>query len=266
MAPGVSDRVLLTGATGLIGAWVVRHWPPTGPTLVPVSSVDADLLRPGSAAGLLRRESPSQIIHLAWSASGDPGYRHSDANERWVDATLELAAAAAASGADLWLTGTVVDDLDRAVDDADPYTRSKARLRRMVAADTDAGEIGWLRPYYVVDETRRRPALVDEALTSAQRGDPMALRSPGAMHDFVHASDVGAAVVCAVTRGLKGYLPIGSGRLRRVCDLVVALGARWELTAGPSPTTTHAETAADTAWLTEHGWTPTRTQELFGDD
>jgi nucleoside-diphosphate-sugar epimerase len=266
MSAGVSDRVLLTGATGLVGVWVVRHWPTTAPALVPIGSADADLLRPGTAARLLEREAPTDVIHLAWSASADPGYRHSDANDRWVDATLELAAAAAAGGARLWLTGTVVDDFERAVDDGvDAYARSKARLRRIVSADIDAEEIGWLRPYYVVDETRRRPALVDESLRSAQRGEPVALHSPGAVHDFVHASDVGAAVVCAVTSGLKGYLPIGSGRLRRVCDLVIALGARWEVAAVPSPMTAHDETAADTRWLTDHGWTPTRTQELFGD-
>lgn len=262
----MTGRVLLTGATGLIGSWVVRHWPAAGPELVPVGSADADLLRQGAPGQLLDATSPTDVVHLAWSASGHPDYRHSEANTRWLAATLELTAAARQRGVRLWLTGTVVDEVTGdAPEVVDPYSHSKGELRRLVTPDIEAGAIGWFRPFYVVDESWRRPALVAQAMAAAQTGVALELRSPEALHDFIHASDVGAAVVLAVTNGIGGYLPLGSGRLRQVADLVVALGARWQCADAAAPRV-HSHTPADTRWLAVRGWSPTRTQELFGDE
>jgi nucleoside-diphosphate-sugar epimerase len=256
------DRVLLTGAGGLIGAWAQRHWPESGPEMVPVRAADVDLLQPGAAAGLLDRLRPSHVVHLAWSASGQAGYRHSDDNARWVASTLDLHTACRDAGVRLWLTGTVVDVSPSGTD---LYTRAKADLRAAVESDIDAGVIGWLRPFYVIDETRGRPAVVAQAVEAARRGETLGLLTPDARHDFVHASDVGSAVVHAVLGGRTGYLPVGSGRLHRVADLVAALGARWQATTDTAPTTTHADAAADIRWLEADGWTPTRTRELFAD-
>jgi nucleoside-diphosphate-sugar epimerase len=257
----VAARTLITGASGLIGSWVLRHWPDDDTTAMAIRHTDVDLLLPGAAADLVARTTPAQVVHLAWSASGSADYRTSDDNERWADATLELVKAARAAGVPVWLTGTAVDDT---TDAADAYTRSKARLRTELAPLIEKSAIGWLRPYYVFDEERRRPALVDLATAARDRGETLHLRSPRQHHDFVHASDVGRAVVTAVSHGLAGEVQIGSGRLRSVSDLVTRVGATWsadETDQGPPPT--HSDDTADTTRLTALGWAPTRTEEFF---
>jgi len=256
---------LITGATGLIGRHVLRQWDVPGMRPVAVDRRTDDLLRPGAAAAVVRRLAPAVVVHLAWTASGTPGYRTDSANDTWVESSLELAEASRRSGAWLLATGT---PLDSGCGSTDAYSAAKARLRGELQPAVDAGAITWLRPYYVVDPGRRRPALVDEALAARATGARMSLRSPDAAHDFVHASDVGAAIVLAIREDLRGEVPIGSGRLRRVCDLVSALGVAWHpepqnpLTQGPAPTPQHHE-AADIGRLRQHGFEPSATEEMF---
>ncbi|WP_416953611.1 NAD-dependent epimerase/dehydratase family protein [Nocardioides sp. T5] len=257
----MASHALITGASGLVGGWVLHHWDDTSTTPLPVRHADVDLLVPGSAADLVARTRPAQVVHLAWSASGRPDYRTTDDNERWVDATLELVGAARAVGARVWLTGTAVDG---EVDATDAYTRAKVRLRSALAAAIEQGEVGWLRPFYVFDEVRRRPAVVDLATAARERGETLHLRSPHQAHDFVHASDVGRAVVAAVAHDLTGELPIGSGRLHTVAELVARLGASWSADEDPAaPAPAHTDETADITRLIRTGWAPTRTEELF---
>ncbi|WP_392544874.1 NAD-dependent epimerase/dehydratase family protein [Oryzobacter telluris] len=263
MAARLSHRVLLTGATGLIGGWVRREWPSDGSVVIPVGSAQGDLLQPGGPERLVTRERPTHVVHLAWSASGTPGYRSSTDNAAWYQASVRLVEAARSAGAQCWLTGSVVDAADPAGNDLDPYTLHKAMLRRTFAADIDAGEVGWFRPAYVVDGSIGRPALVAEALAAARAGRAVALRTPSDRHDFVHAADVARAMVTAVTADLTGLLAVGSGRSRTVSELVEALGARWSAVAAER-TEHHSVELADIEWLTARGWRPRYTDMLFG--
>jgi nucleoside-diphosphate-sugar epimerase len=259
----VAATALITGASGLVGSWTLRHWDRTSTEPVPLSSADVDLLEPGEPTALVERLRPDVVVHLAWSAGSTPGYRHSPDNDRWLVASLELHQACLRHGARFWATGTVVDD---AADPSDEYTNAKVALRRDLAGDVDAGNIGWLRPTYVFDQAARSPAVVAHALAARLRDEPVQLQTPDLAHDFVHASDVGAAVAAAVRYDRRGLLPVGSGRLHRVAELVDALGVDWRRSDSVAPPTSHTGSPADVTWLREIGWKPTTTEEFFGDD
>jgi nucleoside-diphosphate-sugar epimerase len=257
----VAAVALITGASGLIGRHVMHQWDIEGLRAKAVDHARDDLLQRGGPAALVERERPTIVIHLAWAASGTPNYRHSTDNERWVQASLELASACEERGATLFATGT---SLDKASAPADEYAASKVSLWRKLEPTVAAGAVTWMRPFYVIDPERRRPALVDHALTARESATPVVLRTPESVHDFIHAADVGRAIVLAVRHRLRGELPIGSGRLRRVRDLISALDISWEAGSHqPRAEESHLSEAADIHRLLALGWTPASTDNLF---
>ena len=252
--------VLITGATGLIGRHTMAAWPESLDPVVVRHTLD-DLLGPGVFAGLVRDLAPDVVLHLAWTASSTPGYRSSPANAAWHAASLDAARACLELGSRFVGTGTVVDDQPH----GDAYAAAKSRLRADLAAAIDAGEVTWLRPHYVFDPDGPSPAVLREAVAARTAGRPVALSTPTAAHDFVHAADVGRAVVAAVLDGLTGVVDVGSGRLRTVQALVEAAGATWE-SAAPAASGPQGSGRADVAALLRTGWLPSDTEDFFAHD
>lgn len=251
--------VLITGASGLLGRHVLHHWKPDELKPVLVDRREDDLLVPGTPASLVRRVRPRAVLHLAWTASGTLHYRSSPDNIRWFEASLELARACEAIGAHFFGTGTALETAEA----DDEYSASKVLLRSALDQRIATGEVSWLRPYYVVDPNCRRPALLAYVMDARDRGESVILRTPESVHDFVHAADVGRAIALAVRHQLVGDLAIGSGKLRRVSELVEALGVPWRRGDGRPVSTPHLHDVADTAPLRAQGWSPTSTEEMF---
>lgn len=256
----MATTALITGAGGLIGSWVIRHWD-FSITALPIRRADIDLLVPGTPTALVEAVKPDHVVHLAWCASGSAGYRHSKDNHRWLNATLELHRACLNTGARLWATGTIVD-LDP--DPSDAYALAKSALREELSEAIATGGVGWLRPHYVFDELAARPALVAHALEAKARQQTVELQTPHSVHDFIHASDVGRAIVGAIGHDLTGELPIGSGTKHSVSDLVTCLGVPWRAPESVSQNpASHVGSGADVSRLTNIDWTPIRTEEFF---
>jgi nucleoside-diphosphate-sugar epimerase len=255
----MAPRVLITGATGLLGRHVVATWPEELGELVAVGRPEHDLLVPGMPRRVVEDAHPDVVVHLAWSAGGLPGYRASDDNHRWVETTIQLATWCHRFGAKLLAVGTVVDESPG----EDEYTRSKAALRRRLGQQIESGALCWLRPFYVFDPASRRPALVAEALSAIAEHRPIRLSFPEASHDFVHAEDVAGAIQTCLQHDLRGVVDVGSGRTRLVTELVERLGARWAGSTRPSRPVQHDGRVADIDILTNVGWAPTTTEAFF---
>lgn len=259
----MAPTILITGASGLIGSWVMSHGVDLGlsDSLMPVNRDEFDLLLSGEPSRMVRTRAPELVVHLAWCASRDPLYQTSEANEHWLRSSLELARACRRLGTELWLTGSVVDESSSG---GSPYAAAKSELRRTLSKEIDSAQVGWLRPTHVFDPGKRSPQLVAQALNQATLGQAIVLRSPYDAHDFVHASDVGRAILVAVEQRMMGVVSIGAGVARTVGQLVDGLGVKW-IPGTPEipPSSAHSSEVADTQRLRRHHWTPARTLEFF---
>lgn len=249
--------VLMTGGTGLIGGWVRRLWTDSSHTLVEPAA-GTDLLAPDTFTATVEQFAPDVVLHLAWSAGSRAGYRGAPDNSRWTEASAEVAALCARAGIRFVATGTVVEDREP----GDAYSASKYELRTRLAPSIDSGAVTWLRPYYVFDPNAGRPVVLGAARQAAAEGRPVELRNPNARHDFVHAADVGAAVVHAIGDDMRGVVDIGAGTLHSVAELIAAGGWAWRPAKEPDDSL-HDSRIADTAPLLATGWSPSHTDRYF---
>ncbi len=123
----MAASVLITGAGGLIGSLVLRHWSDPAFAPVPVRSADIDLLVPGAAARLVETVRPDLVVHLAWCASGPPATATPTTTPDGSPPAWSCVTACRATGTAFWPTGTVVDREDSPVD---AYAAAKTELRR----------------------------------------------------------------------------------------------------------------------------------------
>ena len=248
---------LVTGASGLIGAHFMRAF--EGDTIVAIPHSEADLLAEGVMAELVAHHRPVTVVHLAWCASGSPGYRTSGDNALWLDRSVDLLAACRRFGAHLVLTGTVSDDGSG----TDAYSRSKAELRGIAREAAAHQSLSFVRPHYVFDPDRGRPQLIADALAAARAEVPVELADPYARHDFIHAADVANALLLVIRHRLLGEVDIGSGNLHEVREVVSAAGVSW-VSRNPEATNPRTSPAADIARLVDQGWRPQQTVQFFG--
>ena len=152
----MSERLLVTGASGFIGRHTLAHLAKRGFEIhavcrkAPASRLAeaspgavtwhaVDLLRAGAPSELLGAVRPTHLLHLAWEAT--PGrFWHSPDNERWRIASGELLRAFLAQGGRrVVMTGSGAEYDWRAgrchesstpLRPTTPYSRSKDALRR----------------------------------------------------------------------------------------------------------------------------------------
>jgi nucleoside-diphosphate-sugar epimerase len=236
-------RILLTGATGLIGREVVRQAPAGWELLavarraVPgVRTVEADLAQPGFAAAL-----PSDVdavVHLAQARK----YRDFPACAPGVvainvDATAALLHHAARAGVGqvvLASTATVYEPRPEPLREDAPV-----RCRSIYSASKRSAEL-LAGPYATVLPTRalriftaygavRDERLVSDLIRRVEEGRPVHVQGErGMVTSPIHASDVARAVIAAVERppttGELDIVNVGGAEALGIADMARAIG------------------------------------------
>jgi nucleoside-diphosphate-sugar epimerase len=246
---GVPPRLLITGASGFVGAAVTRQAIARGHDVValvgPASALDrlpddvtvarADVADPDALAAVVADVRPTHAIHLA--ATGAV-VRDDDLDRLWAVNALapaHLAAALAAHGATRLVTagssseyGTPDGPMDEALACApdDAYGVAKlagGHLARVAARDTGL-TTAHLRLFSVYGPGEDPRRLVPSVVDALAAGRPIDL-TPGAQaRDFVFVEDVAAALLDAAfapTLQDGVVLNVGSGVQTSVRDLAL---------------------------------------------
>jgi nucleoside-diphosphate-sugar epimerase len=279
-------RVLLTGATGLIG----RHCLPTllahGYEVHTVSTRTAsthppgvhahqtDLLDPAQVAALLASVQPSHLLHLAWYTQ--PGaYWTSLENIRWVQASLGLLQAFVAHGGRRvvlagscaeydWSYGYCTERITP-LRPATLYGKAKHALQLLEDAMAEQAQISaaWGRLFFLYGPYEYPERLVAAVTRALLRGQPARCSHGNQIRDFLYVQDAADAFVALLASDVRGAVNIGSGTpialkqiIYGIADLLAQRGLV-QLGALPAPANEPPLLVANIGRLAnEVGWQP----------
>lgn len=234
-------RILVTGASGLIGRAAVPELAAAGFEVValsrsgPVAGADrtiaADLLDVGAPASILRQTGPSHLLHLAWAGGRD---RWGGAvNLDWVAATLTLVRAFAAAGGRRavlagscaeydWTAGEVFSE-EAPLRPATLYGAAKAATGTLLSAAAPALglSVAWARPFFVYGPGEGEGRLLGDLSAGLRAGRPVETTDGMQERDFLHSADLGRGLALLARSDLGGAVNLGSGRGTAVRDLIL---------------------------------------------
>jgi nucleoside-diphosphate-sugar epimerase len=239
-------KVLVTGATGFIGAPIARALVEAGEDVVSLVRPSSERVPPGrivhgdvedpAVAATIAEVAPDVIVHAAWYV--EPGkYLHSERNVEWIQHTVRLFDAAVKAGCKRFVgVGTLAEYADSehalredsALGPTTLYAASKlstflvleqlAALRKVSFA--------WARVFHLYgpgeDERRFVPAVIRTML----RGEPFRTNPGGQVRDWSNVGDTGAAIAAVARSGVTGPVNIASGNGvtgRILCETIADL-------------------------------------------
>lgn len=243
MAVTLDGPVLVTGAGGFVGGWMVRHLVRLGCQVVAgvhairhdtdlgVTTEVFDLDDPSSVYSLMERLRPSWVIHLAGLASPHIANSRPEAAHRVnFIGTLRLLEACRATGVNpsVLLAGSATvygqvlpGDLplreDRPSQAADHYSLSKEAQERLAPLYQGSFPVVVARPFNHTGPGQGRdfalPAFAAQiARIEAGRQDPVIrVGDLSARRDYLHVKDVVSAYALLLQSGARGVYNVCSG-------------------------------------------------------
>jgi UDP-glucose 4-epimerase len=232
------SRVLVTGASGMIGRAVVDLLAPDSDTHAVSRQSHAarpgvtwwrvDLAEPGAPSRLMREVSPEIVVHLAGEVRGERSLDAVDSTLRAnLVASVEILEAAARLGCQrIVMSGSLLEEPvgTAQATPPSPYGASRwaaSAYARMFHALFDTPVVT-LRPSFAYGPGQERTKLVPHVITRLLDGESPELSSGERLLDLVFAPDVAEAyLAAAVAHGVEGStIDIGVGRLASVRDVV----------------------------------------------
>jgi nucleoside-diphosphate-sugar epimerase len=235
------SRVMLTGATGLIGRYTLDALLAQGHEVHAVARApgakgggaiwhEADLLE-GSA--VVEEIAPEILVHLAWYAEHGKFWT-SPENVRWVEASLALLRAfAAAGGRRAVIAGTCAEyewsrevyNEDAPLHPATLYGAAKHGLHVVSGAFAEQAGISlaWGRVFFLYGPFEAPGRFVPSIVLPLLRGEPAPMTEGSQRRDLMHTADVAAAFAALADSGVTGAVNIASGSdvtLREVAELI----------------------------------------------
>lgn len=228
-------RVLLTGASGLIG----RHAPAAlrarGYEVHAVRSAEDDLLAPGVAEDVVARVRPDALLHFAW-VTEHGRYWTSPLNLAWLDASLRLLMAfQAAGGRRVVMAGSCAEydwgrpapysEAEEALGPASLYGASKDALRRVASAYAaqEGVSLAWGRIFFPIGAGEAPARLVPSVARALRAGERAAVSSGVQIRDFLAASDVADGFAALLASDVEGPVNVAAGRGTSIREVVEAV-------------------------------------------
>ena len=228
-------RVLLTGATGLIGRATASALAAAGHEVVTLgrtgsSDITCDLLDPAAVTTALEGARASHLLHLAWHDSARDRWT-SPANLDWMAATLHLVREFARTGGQRALCAGSCAEYDWSVPELSEttplrphtlYGAAKAGTGLALCAGQDALGLSliWARIFFVYGPGEPPGRLFGDLISNLRAGRPVDCTDGLQERDFLHVGDLARALSHLLETDVTGTVNVASGTAIPVRKLI----------------------------------------------
>lgn len=178
----------------------------------------------------IKTKAPKVCVHLAWITT--PGlYLESTENHEFLKASRDFLAAAMDRGVtQLLVLGTCLEYAvtpDRCDESTTPvapqstYSRCKHELRLWLEQEAPRRGVrfAWGRVFYPYGPGEPSGKLVSSVIRSIAAGQPVELKTPHSLKDYIFVDDLAAAMMIVVESGFSGVINLGTGIATSVADI-----------------------------------------------
>jgi len=239
-------RIFLTGATGFIGRYVLKHLEKEGYNILlltraskenissiikskKVDIVSGNLSDINKWKNKLMEFKPEVTIHLAWEGIPDYGVKTSIKNLKYglnlFEELAEIECKKIICTGSCWEYGQNQGKIseDSPAKSSNVFTIAKNALHllgREIAKENNMQFI-WTRLFYVYGPGQKESSLIPYIIKCVKEGKKLNLKTPSARNDFIYVEDVAKAIVAILEKCKQSTVyNIGSGYSTSIQEII----------------------------------------------
>lgn len=226
-----SKKVILTGATGLIGKEAIKPLLDCGfevfaltidkaNTDCGIKWINCNIFDEHSVQNVFMEKKPDYLLHFAWIATGD--YLMSDINYKFIDSSLNMLREFKNNGGKRAVfAGTCFeykfkDEPLKETDELNPttiYAKCKNELREKAQKYCLDNNIsfGWGRIFYVYGHGENEKRLVPHVINSLKNNKEVVIENGSLIRDYMYSRDIAVSFVKFLDSDSEGIVNICTG-------------------------------------------------------